>query len=439
MADPPISAPTYVSPELDVSIVMPCLNEAVTLRQCIDMARAALTSMEERWSVTGEVVVADNGSTDGSQDLAENLGARVVECPVRGYGAALRYGIYAARGRLIVMGDADASYDFREAVPMVERLLEGDEVCMGSRLKGAILPNAMPWKNRYIGNPVLTGILNLFFRSGFSDAHCGLRAFTKEAFVRIRPTSNGMEFASELVIKASLLGLRRSEVPVTLRPDGRPGPPHLRPFRDGWRHLRYLVMLSPVWLFLFPGVGLASIGAVIMAALLPMHPGTVFRLGSFWIGDHWMILASGFLSIGQLSLLLALTATLVGIRDGYRRPTRLLRGLYWLSRLEHMMMLSGIFLVFGVGVMIEVLLAWATTGFGPLAMQRYMVLATTFFVLAAQTFLGGFLLSIVAGNEADIAISVENARRRQPRSRRPGSSARGNSPGTTPGAGRPSA
>jgi len=225
-----------------VSIVMPCLNERRSLGHCISVARAALDLIAARYRLSGEILVADNGSTDGSQEFARSLGARVVVVTRLGYGAALRGGFEAAHGRYLIMGDADGSYDFREAVPMVEALMNGADICMGSRFQGSIKPGAMPWKNRYIGNPILTGILNLLFRSGVDDAHCGLRALTKPCFERLRLEGAGMEFASEMIIKASLLDERIEAVPVTLWPDQRDRPPHLRPWRDGWRHLRYLLM-----------------------------------------------------------------------------------------------------------------------------------------------------------------------------------------------------
>lgn len=411
MAIATVPPPEHVPADLDVSIVMPCLNEERTLRGCIDIARAALRELAERHGLQGEVVIADNGSEDQSRAIAQELGARVVPCPVRGYGAALSYGILAARGRYIVMGDADGSYDFRDAVAMIERLEQGYELCMGSRFRGRIMPGAMPWMNRRIGNPLLTGILNLFFRSGLSDAHCGLRAFRKAAFERLAPSSKGMEFASEMVIKATLLNLRRTEVPITLHPDGRGRPPHLRPFRDGWRHLRYLIMLSPAWLFVVPGLLQLALGAGIFAALMTVPPGRVVWLGGLWIGDHWTPLAVALVCAGHLSLLFAMAATLVGIRNGYRRPTRLLRWLYWVSRLEHM--LVGSLLLGGAGgaLMADVVASWAALGFGRLGMQRQVSVAAAFLILAVQTFFGGFLLSIVAGNEADLDVALEEARR----------------------------
>ncbi len=406
-----IPPPDYATADLDVSIVMPCLNEELTLPRCIEMAQAALVTLRDRHGFHGEVVIADNGSTDESRRIADRMGARVVACPVRGYGAALRYGILAARGRYVVMGDADASYDFRESVPMVERLMEGYEICMGSRFRGAILPGAMPWMNRHIGNPVLTAVLNLFFRSGLTDAHCGMRAFTKQAFERLDPSSRGMEFASEMVIKATLLNQRRTEVPVTLHPDGRGRPPHLRPFRDGWRHLRYLMMLSPVGLFLFPGAVLFISGISIFAMLLSVPPQRVFMLGGLWLGDHWIALGMALVCTGHLSLTFAMAATLVGIRNGYRHTTRALRWLYWASKLEHMLIAAALFGLTGALLLADVIASWAARDFGQLGMHRQVSVAASLLILSMQTLFGGFLLSIIAGNEADLEVAIEDARR----------------------------
>jgi glycosyltransferase involved in cell wall biosynthesis len=410
---PSIPPPTVAETDLDVTVVMPCLDEARTLPACIAQARALLDKLRSDAALSGEIVVADNGSTDGSQAIAEAASARVVSCPVRGYGAALRYGILAARGRMIVMGDADGSYDFLDAYPMVERLREGFELCMGSRLKGEIRPGAMPWKNRYIGNPVLTGVLNLFFQSGVSDAHCGLRAFTKDAFQKIAPSSDGMEFASEVVVKAALLGIRRTEVPVTLHPDGRGRSPHLRPFRDGWRHLRYLMMLSPVWLYLLPGLALGAVGTGVFALLLATPAGEVAHLGRYWIGDHWMVLAMALLLIGHLSVSVGLAATVVSVRSGYRHATPLVRLLAWLARLEHMIGFAAVSLTAGLGSLGYVVVVWVRRDFGGLGMLREMILASTLLSLGMQTFVVGFLISIVAGNEAEVEKAL-----RAPRSRR---------------------
>ena len=233
---------------------MPCLNETQSLPHCIANARGALDQIAAQFGLSGEIVIADNGSTDGSQALAQSLGARVVAVARRGYGAALIGGCEGGYGRFLLMGDADGSYDFTDGVAMIGKLIEGADLCLGSRFAGGIAPGAMPWKNRYIGNPALTGVLNLFFRSGIEDAHCGIRAITKQAFEACGLSSSGMEFASEMVVKASLQKLRIDEVPATLSPDLRERAPHLRPWRDGWRHLRLLLLFSPRWLFLYPGI-----------------------------------------------------------------------------------------------------------------------------------------------------------------------------------------
>src|SRR5215471_18366249 len=252
-----------VDEEFEVSVVMPCLNEAKTVGRCVEKAISALRSL----GVHAEVVVADNGSTDGSQEIAQAHGARVVSVPHRGYGHALRVGIQAARGRFIIMGDADDSYDFTALEPFIEQLRAGYDLVMGNRFRGGIRPGAMPWLHRYVGNPMLTGILNLFFRSPIGDAHCGLRGFRKDSSAKLNLGAHGMEFASEMVVKASVSHQKISEVPIVLYPDGRDRPPHLRSFRDGWRHLRFLLLLCPLWLYLIPSALLMGGGLALMTWL----------------------------------------------------------------------------------------------------------------------------------------------------------------------------
>src|ERR1035437_9328323 len=250
---------------VELSIVMPCLNEAETLENCIRKAQSYLLCSK----VSCEIVVGDNGSTDGSQEIAAKLGARVIPVPSRGYGAALYGAVTAAHGRSCMMGDADDSYDFESLDAFVEKLRAGYDVVMGNRFQGGIRPGAMPWKNRYIGNPILSTIGKILLRAGVGDFHCGLRGFTKSAFQKMDLRTTGMEFASEMVIKAKLMGLKMTEVPTTLSPDGRSRPPHLLPYRDGWRHLRFMLLFSPNWLFLFPGSVLMIVGIFFGALLLP--------------------------------------------------------------------------------------------------------------------------------------------------------------------------
>lgn len=393
-----LEAPLPDPAAVDVSIVMPCLNEAGCLPICIANAKEALAMIADRFGLVGEIVVADNGSTDGSQAIAAELGARIVPVAERGYGAALIGGGYGAHGRFIVFGDADGSYDFRESVPMIERLVAGADLCMGSRFKGGIAPGAMPWKNRYIGNPVLTGILNLMFRPGISDAHCGLRAVTGDAFRRLRLSGSGMEFASEMVIKAALQGLDIAEVPATLSPDLRDREPHLRPWRDGWRHLRYLLMLSPTWIFTMP----AAVGAL---AALVIFAGALLNaffpdLGLGFFGNYWVIAGSALAAISHLAFILSMTGHLHGIKAGYRRSgagTALLGRLLTLES----MLISGLALI-GAGVLTlaMVALSWSARDFSATYSVLPAVGGTLLVTLGIQNMFGGFLLAIVGGNEA---------------------------------------
>jgi glycosyltransferase involved in cell wall biosynthesis len=386
-------------PEVDVSIVMPCLNETRCLPACIANAREALEMMRESYGFSGEIIVADNGSTDGSQASAERLGARCVHIARRGYGAALSGGAQAADGYYIIMGDADGSYDFRDAVAMVGQLVQGADLCIGSRFKGQIKPGAMPWKNRYIGNPVLTGILNLVFGSGISDAHCGLRALTRPTFEALRLSGDGMEFASEMVIKATLKGCRIAEVPATLSPDLRGRPPHLRPWRDGWRHLRYLLMLSPTWLFAVPAAVLAALALAILTAAGLAALGWLSNATYF--GNSWLILAGGLLTIAHSAVLMAATGNVYGVHEGYRKHSgRSVLLARWIS-LETML-IAGVTSVLVGGVILATLLTyWSAHRFEPMRNVLLAVLGTSLVVIGVQNALAGFLLAIVNGNNAD--------------------------------------
>jgi glycosyltransferase involved in cell wall biosynthesis len=383
---------------VDVSIVMPCLNESKSLAHCIANAQEALARMAKRYGLSGEVVIADNGSTDGSQMLARSLGARVVDVTERGYGAALIGGFDHARGRFLVMGDADGSYDFTDAVAMIGPLLDGADLCMGSRFKGEIKPGAMPWKNRYIGNPALTGILNLFFRSGVDDAHCGLRAIRKEAYQALGLRGQGMEFASEMVIKASLKRLRITEVPATLSPDLRGRPPHLRPWRDGWRHLRYLFMLSPTWAFGIPALAMMATGAVIFTVALLDMLGAIPRSVPF--GQSWTIVAAFLFTAGHFAAIMALATHFYGVRQGYRSLRPILRRLSGMLTLEVALIVGGIMIGAAVAAFVGIALWWSTLGFAALPSTVPLLLAAVAGVVGLQTALGGVLIAVIGGHDA---------------------------------------
>ena len=384
--------------DVAVTIIMPCLNEAGCLPACIANAREALEMMRQSYGLSGEIVIADNGSTDGSPAIAERLGARCVHVTRRGYGAALSGGATAAYGRYLVMGDADGSYDFRDAVAMVGKLMQGADLCMGSRFKGRIEPGAMPWKNRYVGNPILTGILNILFRAGISDAHCGLRALTRTTFDRLQLSGDGMEFASEMVIKATLKGCKIAEVPATLARDLRDRPPHLRPWRDGWRHLRYLLMLSPTWLFAVPA---AMFAALALAILSLAGIGALQGASrSSYIGNYWFILAGGLLTVAHSAVLLAAAGNLYGIREGYRRRSDWSKAFArWVS-LEMMLIAGAVCVLVGGGILAALLSYWSAHHFEPILNVFPAVLGTSLMVIGAQNILGGFLIAIVNGNDA---------------------------------------
>lgn len=394
-----------LTPAPDVSIVMPCLNEAQSLPHCIANAREALDLMRRDLGLSGEIVIADNGSVDGSQLIARSLGARVVDVVSRGYGSALIGGFKGASGKYLVMGDCDGSYDFREAVALVRLLCEGADLAMGSRFKGGIESGAMPWKNRHIGNPILTGILNLFFRAGVSDAHCGLRALTMACFQRLDLTGSGMEFASEMIIKAALKGETIAEAPATLSRDIRDRPPHLRPWRDGWRHLRYLLMLSPAWAFAAPAALFAA-GALFIFAMA----GAAWAQGrweSAFFGNYWIVLAGSLLGLAHTAALLGAATHLHGVRAGYRRP---IPADSWLSRwisLETMLLAGGGLFLVGVGILASVLLYWSGHNFSGIRNVLPAVLGSTLMAIGAQNAFGGFLLAIGAGHQAEFLKSTE--------------------------------
>lgn len=375
---------------VELSVVIPCLNEAETLAVCIEKARRAMADA----GINGEVIVADNGSTDGSQEIAARCGARVVPVAAKGYGSALTGGIAAARGRFVVMGDADDSYDFTDLTPFVEKLRAGYDLVMGNRFKGGIKPGAMPPLHRYLGNPVLTGLGRLLFQSPCGDFHCGLRGFSKAAITSLDLRTTGMEFASEMVVKATLRGLRIAEVPTTLSPDGRSRPPHLRSWRDGWRHLRFLLLYSPRWLFLVPGLSLMVTGLLLGAWLLP-GPQTV---GGVTLDVHTLLYAAMAVIIGFQAIWFAAFTKIFAISEGLLPEDERLNRLFKYVTLETGLIAGGVLLLAGFGGSIYALGDWGAQSFGPLRPThtlRLVIPSVTALVLGAQLVLSSFFLSVL--------------------------------------------
>ncbi|MGE0405783.1 MAG: glycosyltransferase family 2 protein [Candidatus Korobacteraceae bacterium] len=375
---------------MELSIVMPCLNEAETLEACILQAQDALRNS----GIYGEVVIADNGSTDGSQEIARRLGARVVDIDQKGYGSALMGGIQAARGRYILMGDADSSYDFGDAPKFVGQLRAGADLVMGNRFRGGIKPGAMPPLHKYLGNPVLTGLGRLFFRSPCSDFHCGLRAFSKDAFQRMGLQTTGMEFASEMVVKATLFKLKIAEVPTSLSPDGRSRPPHLRSWRDGWRHLRFLLLYSPRWLFLYPGAVLFVLGAALGLWLLPGPR----QVGGVRLDIHTMIYCAAAVLIGFQAIAFSVFAKVFAVSEGLMPEDPRLNRLFQYVKLETGLITGGLMIVLGLAGSIYATSFWGESGFGDLApsqMMRIVLPNVLALALGVEIILSSFFLSVL--------------------------------------------
>jgi hypothetical protein len=376
--------------DIELSILMPCLNEAETLGICIDKAKAFLW----RTGINGEVVIADNGSTDGSQAIARAHGARVVQVEARGYGAALIGGIRSARGRFIIMGDSDNSYDFANLDRFVEKLREGFDVVMGNRFRGGIAESAMPKLHRYLGNPVLSFVGRLFFRSSIGDFHCGLRGFSREAALGLELDSSGMEFASEMVVKATIAELKITEVPTTLAPDGRSRPPHLRSWRDGWRHLKLLLEFAPHWLFLYPGGALACMGTLIAAALVagPLELGELtldaasllFAVAAILVGTQLVL----FYAVAKVA---AVEAELLPASARYEQMNKFLS-------VDRFCLAGGGFFAVGFLIGLVAVVRWMAIGFGDLDAAvniRLAAYSTLGMALGVQSVTAGFLLGLV--------------------------------------------
>jgi glycosyltransferase involved in cell wall biosynthesis len=373
---------------VDVSVVIPCLNEANSIGICVGKALDAFKSSGLR----GEVVVADNGSTDGSVDIAKNLGARVVDVPARGYGSALRAGIAAARGKFIIMGDADDSYDFAEVPRFVEMWRQGYDVVMGNRFRGEIKRGAMPWHHKYIGNPGLSRLLNLFFHAGIGDSHCGMRGFTRAIYDQMDLRSTGMEFASEFVIKAAQLRARITEIPITLWPDKRGRPPHLRSFRDGWRHLRFMLLYAPNWLFLLPGAALVIIGLALVFWLLP---GPRVLTSRITLDIHTMIFGVMFTLLGAQILSIGAFAKVFSYAERFDRKNISLRRALTHVRFETGLLLGGGLSVIGFFGCAWVVWDWITSGFGPLHQVRAVLFWSMWLFLGIQVTFASFFLSML--------------------------------------------
>ena len=373
----------------EVSVVIPCLNEAKSLGICVEKAIYAFRAAALR----GEVIVADNGSTDGSVEIAEKLGARVVHVQQRGYGAALRAGIASACGAFIIMGDADDSYDFSEIPRFVEMWRKGNDVVMGNRFRGEIKPGAMPWHHKYIGNPGLSSLLNLLFRAGIGDTHCGMRGFTRAVYDRMDLRSTGMEFASEFVIKAAQLGAKIAEIPITLWPDKRGRPPHLRSFRDGWRHLRFMLLYAPNWLFLLPGMLFVIVGLFLVFWLLPgprtITHGVVVDIHTMIFGVIFTLLGAQILSIGAFAKVFSYSERFD--RSGSVSLKRVLRRV----KLESGLLLGGVMFFAGLLGCGWVTWKWVVSGFGPLQEVRQVLFWSMWLFLGLHVIFASFFLSML--------------------------------------------
>ena len=374
----------------ELTILMPCLNEARTLGRCMKKASSFL----EENHISGEVLIADNGSTDGSQQIATDLGARVVHIDQKGYGWALRGGIEVAMGKYIIMGDSDDSYDLYHLMPFIEKLREGYNLVMGNRFKGGIATGAMPWHHRYIGNPILSGLGKLFFRIPVNDFHCGLRGFSKEAIERMNLQTTGMEFASEIVVKAALMKMRICEVPTTLSPDGRDRPPHLRSFRDGWRHLRFLLLYSPRWLFFYPGIFLMVLGGIVSAVLI-FRP---LSIGNIYLDINTLLYFSAFIILGFTMLLFSVMSRVYAYQSGLIPNQPEFYGLLKYFKLENGLWVGLLVLLLGIGLAIYALVRWSGTGFGDLDPRNFMrisIPSVTAIIMGGQIMFFSFILSIL--------------------------------------------
>jgi glycosyltransferase involved in cell wall biosynthesis len=379
-----------VKEQIKLSIVMPCLDEAETLAVCIDKAKHYLNAND----ISGEIIVADNGSMDGSQDIAERAGARVVHVESKGYGSALMGGIEAAQGEYILMGDADDSYDFSDLQNFMNALDEGSDLVMGNRFKGGIMPGAMPFLHRYLGNPVLSSLARLFFKSDIGDFHCGLRGFRKDAILSLNLRTTGMEFASEMIVKATMKGLKIKEVPTVLYPDGRTRPPHLRTWSDGWRHLRFLLLYSPRWLFFYPGISLAVLGVLLSAFLLPAPR----HIGGITLDINTLMYAAFLIILGVQAVLFSLFTYVFGVNADLLPKDNLTDKFVQSIGLEKGIVISLGMILLGFASSVGALIYWGENFFGdidPTLSMRLVIPGAVLSTLGFQTFFASFFLSIL--------------------------------------------
>ena len=373
-----------------LSIVMPCLNEAETLETCIHKAQQFLTHNQ----IKGEVVIADNGSTDGSQVIARSAGARVVNISEKGYGNALMGGITAAHNECIIMGDADDSYDFTDLEPFVSAMEDGADLVMGNRFMGGIMPGSMPFLHRYLGNPVLSGIARVFFKSNIGDFHCGLRGFRKQPILNLNLQTTGMEFASEMIVKATMHGLKVVEVPTVLHPDGRTRPPHLRTWSDGWRHLKFLLLYSPKWLFFYPGIALTIFGTLVSLPLLfsPIH------IGGINLDINTLMYASLLTIIGVQSVLFAIFTYVFGVNSNLLPKDKTTDKMLSRVSLEKGLAVSAGMILLGFASSLGAIIYWGENRFGnidPTFSMRLVIPGAVLFTLGFEIFFASFFTSIL--------------------------------------------
>jgi glycosyltransferase involved in cell wall biosynthesis len=395
LAPQPLRTPHITAPaQIELSIIMPCLNEADTLPICI---QKSLRILREH-NIPGEVIVADNGSTDGSQSIAQNLGARVIPIEARGYGNALMGGIAAARGKFILMADADDSYDFLEIPAFLQKLREGHDLVQGCRLpagRGTVKPGAMPFLHRYCGNPMFSHLARIMFNAPIHDVYCGMRGFTKNLYTRLDLRCTGMEFATEMIIKASLHGEKFAEVPITLHPDGRKShPPHLKTFRDGWRTLRFYLLCSPRWLFLIPGILLILAGIVGYALALP---GLTIR--GITLDAHTLLVSTLAMTLGYQTIFFALAAKVFAIREGLMPEDQNLNRFFQIATLERGLLAGFLSVAAGLALLAWALLRWKNAHFGNLdypSTMRLVIPAFAFIALGSQTLFSSFFISILS-------------------------------------------